>query len=68
MALSRKELDFMECQYEGCDHTNHRHMYLHSRCHRNAGTEVEYDRVTGELSIYCVRCKNHITTIKVAAE
>lgn len=53
------------CDYPGCDHSLHDGMFLHSRCHLDAGCEVEYK--DGTLHIRCVVCKSTILDVVVAA-
>jgi hypothetical protein len=66
-ALSRKQLDVAGCGEPNCDH-DHTVLFLHSVCHPNAGTRVNYDKRTGLLTIECRRCKKLIAHVKVASE
>lgn len=54
------------CSTPGCTHEDHGTMFLHGRCHPNAGTEVSYTRGTGILKVACLKCQKPIALIKVA--
>jgi hypothetical protein len=66
MALTQAELKNVGCSEPFCEH-DHSVLFLHPRCHLKAGTEVSYDKRTGQLTIVCGRCKQHVATIAVAA-
>lgn len=65
-ALTREQLDDMQCGTPGCKHEHEfgDPLFLHSRCHPKAGTRVHYQH--GELVIECRQCERHVATIAVA--
>ncbi len=65
LPLTRAQLDSMVCRCGQCrDNT----LFLNARCHPSGGTEVQYDKKTGILSIRCKRCNAPVVKIKVASE
>jgi len=64
--LTRNELDITECEVPDCTHEDHSTLYIHGRCHMNAGNEVSYNKLTGLLTIACKECKKRIAQIAVA--
>jgi hypothetical protein len=64
-ALTQAELNSMGCGMPNCTH-DHSVLFLHARCHLQAGTEAEYEKATGVLTIRCNRCKKLITRLKIA--
>ena len=64
--FTRLDLDTMGCQAPGCTHTDHAEMFVHPRCHPNAGTWVEYRRHLGVLKVSCRKCKAHVASFLVA--
>jgi hypothetical protein len=65
LALSQAELDSMGCGMPNCTH-DHSILFLHARCHMTAGTEAEYEKATGILTIRCIRCKKLVARLKIA--
>lgn len=65
--LTRKELNAVQCHVPNCTHGRHDSLlFLHSRCHLNAGSEVAYDPSTGTLTVKCKTCKKLVCVIEVA--
>lgn len=63
--LTANELNGLTCGAPGCTHNDHESgMFLHSRCHPKAGTEVEYRN--GVLYVRCNTCKKTTANIAVA--
>ena len=63
---TRRELDSLGCQFPDCDdHEDHTVLYLHPRCHDDAGTWASYDKSTGTLTIRCRECEDAIVEILV---
>lgn len=65
--LTRVELDRAQCATPGCTHEDHSELFLHARCHMNAGLQVSYSLVTGTLKIACLTCDTPIAVVAVAA-
>lgn len=65
-ALTRGELDEAGCSMPDCTHSDHSEIYLHGRCHMNAGTRVHYTRGTGVLTVACRTCGKLVARIAVA--
>jgi hypothetical protein len=64
-ALSQTELNSIGCGMPNCTH-DHSVLFLHARCHVGAGTEAEYEKATGILTIRCIWCKKLVTRLKIA--
>lgn len=66
--LTRHDLDRARCAMPGCQHEDHRELYLHARCHPRAGTIARYDMVKGSITILCHKCEKLVAEIAVAQE
>lgn len=66
MTYDRFELEKMiekGCQVPGCDHADHPHhetLFIHARCHLQAGVELSYTQGNGYLLAACGTCKKEI--------
>jgi hypothetical protein len=63
--LTRRDLDPQGCGIPNCGH-DHSILFLHSRCHPNAGVRASYVKESGVLSMRCRSCKSLIADIAVA--
>ena len=63
MALTRKELDRMQCGTPGCEE-EHSVLFFHAACHPGAGTWARYE--AGEVTVECARCRQVVAVIAVA--
>jgi hypothetical protein len=64
--LTRRQLDPMRCDVDGCTHQTHPHgLGLHARCHPSAPLQVWY--AEGVLTVLCAGCKTVVARIAVAA-
>ena len=63
--LTCTELNTFNCSNPDCteDHTV---VYLHQRCHPDAGTWVNFDKATGALMLECMECHKPFISILVA--
>ncbi len=61
--LTRERLDELRCS---CGKPDCGEIFLHSNCHREAGTVSVYDQKTGIISIRCVVCQKLVVRILVA--
>jgi hypothetical protein len=64
MALTKDDLERMECQIPGCKHESHEFV-LHSRCHYRTPTWTSYQN--GVLTITCSLCHKVVAEIAVMA-
>jgi hypothetical protein len=62
---TRSELNSLGCQSPDCDHKDHKVLYLHPKCHADAGTWASYDKDTGTLTIRCLACEDAFVEILV---
>jgi hypothetical protein len=62
--LYREDIDGLRCGVAGCSHQEHDGLYLHARCHMNAGTRVYYQ--AGVLTVRCRKCEALVAEIAVA--
>ena len=66
-ALTRADLDGAHCNDPGCAGCDQeRVLYMHARCHPNAGTRASYDKRTGVLALTCRACAKPIVEFAVA--
>jgi hypothetical protein len=63
--LTAKVLDASGCGTPNCGH-DHSVLYLHPRCHPQAGTWVRYEKKSGTLIVDCARCNREIARVLVA--
>ena len=63
--LTCTELNSIGCSDPDCTH-DHSVVYLHPRCHPEAGTWASFDKGTGTLTIECVQCQKPFVGILVA--
>ena len=66
--LTRHQLDVAECGNPNCDHSDHRHLVLHSQCHPEMPTWARYDKVTGILTLTCAVCDKPVSGLKIAGD
>jgi hypothetical protein len=59
MALTQQDLKHLGCGAPQCSH-DHSVLFLHARCHMQAGVEASYKKETGTLLIVCARCKKAV--------
>lgn len=64
--LSRAELDLVERCDECGEYHNGPAMAMVQACHPDAGLGLVYERATGLLHVYCVKCKQGIALVAVA--
>ena len=65
-ALTRSALDATGCGDPGCTE-DHSIIYLHPKCHPDAGTWTSYNKDTGTLAVECTECEMVLARIKVAS-
>jgi len=70
--LLRSDLDNANCSVPGCKHihpapTREAPMWIHGKCHPNAGVEVSYDG-GGALTIACHLCQLLVAKVLVQGE
>ncbi len=59
--LYLSDLEKMQCGTPGCDHSGHDHkMFIHSKCHPQAGASVEVDWKSRVAKITCAKCDKFI--------
>jgi hypothetical protein len=66
MMLTRTQLDRAQCSTPGCTHEDHREMFLHAKCHLDAGLTVAYNLATGSMLLRCIECGRPIAEVAVA--
>jgi hypothetical protein len=70
--LTRQDLDRMmiegcdACKREGTECQSHEGVFLHGKCHPDAGAWVEYK--DGRVRLLCGSCGFEIVQVKVALE
>lgn len=64
MALTRTELDRMQCMTPDCDEP-HGALYFHGRCHPESPTWAWYEN--GVVTVECAKCEAVIAAVTVAA-
>ena len=65
MSLTREDLEPMGCSNPICTH-DHSVLFLHGKCHPNAGVEAAYVKNTGVLTVRCQRCKMLVVELQIA--
>jgi len=65
MIQTRERLDRQGCGTKNCTH-DHAILYMHSRCHPQAGLDVRYVKADGVLEIHCKLCHKPMAAIQVA--
>jgi hypothetical protein len=63
--LTCAELNSLGCDKPDCTH-DHTVVYLHQRCHPDAGAWARFDKGTGVLTIECKECGKSFVNILVA--
>jgi len=64
--LYKEDLDKMGCGVPDCGH-DHGILYLHAKCHLQAGLTVSYIKDTEVLRIACAQCGTHVMSVAVAS-
>lgn len=64
-AAFKKELNAMGCGNPNCNH-HHSILFMHPRCHPNAGLDAMYSKPTGTMHLICRECEDTILCVKVA--
>jgi hypothetical protein len=64
--LTSAELNGFGCSDPNCTE-DHSIVYLHPRCHPEAGTWTCFDKRTGALIIECMECQKPFVSILVAS-
>jgi len=62
--LTQADLRGVQCQTPGCDHQGHGPLFLHGRCHPEAGTWASYE--DGVITIVCATCEKLVVKVAVA--
>lgn len=66
MPMTQQQLSQARCTNPGCDHKNHETLFIHSRCHPEAGLMISYHLTTGVLGVGCNECGGFICEVLVA--
>jgi hypothetical protein len=64
--LTQADLSDAKCSTPGCACEDTK-VYLHSRCHMEAGLNARYDRNTGALTLECAECEQDVGSFLLAA-
>lgn len=65
MALTRSQLDQMQCQDPTCDRCAGEPLIIGPRCHLGAATRVTYEPGSGVAVLRCAICRSFVADLVV---